>query len=83
MTYFTASQTSSHSTKVSQETHDTKVPGLRLRTRGSTQTWCLVKKMNGRFIRHTIGRYPELSRQNARKRALMILGDINMGRYKP
>lgn len=83
MTYFTASQTSSHSTKVSQETHDIKVPGLRLRTRGSTQTWCLVKKMNGRFIRHTIGRYPEISRQNARKRALMILGDINMGRYKP
>lgn len=64
------------------ELHDSKVSGLRLRTTGSTQTWCLVKKVNGRFIRYTIGRYPELSRQTARKKALIILGDIAMGRYR-
>ena len=64
------------------ELQDSRVPGLKLRSRGTSQTWCLVKKINGRFIRYTIGRYPEVSRYTARQKALALLGEIAMGHFK-
>ena len=64
------------------ELQDSRVPGLKLRSRGASQTWCLVKKINGRFIRYTIGRYPEVSRYTARQKALALLGEIAMGHFK-
>ena len=53
--------------------------GLRVAISG-TKTWFAMRRINGRMVRHTIGRYPELPLAEARKRAadaaqLMALGE--------
>lgn len=59
---------------------DTKVKGLRLRTNpGGSKTFYLYKKINGRPIRFTIGRFPETTVQQARNKAIEVISKYNMG----
>ncbi len=60
--------------------NDSKVPGLQLYvTSAGTMTFCVYRKVNGRPRRINVGRYPDLSISQARKKAQRILGDLAMG----
>ncbi|MBS3893606.1 integrase family protein [Serratia marcescens] len=66
------------------EYRDSEVSGLRLRV-GATgvKTFCVTKSVRGRFIRVAIGRFPELSVDNARIEALKTLGEIGQTKRNP
>ncbi|MEI7408128.1 site-specific integrase [Pectobacterium aroidearum] len=66
------------------EYHDSHVKGLRLRV-GATgvKTFCIVKKVQGKFFRTVIGRFPELSIEQARTFALEKLGSIGITGRNP
>lgn len=56
---------------------DTVVNGLRLRVGASgIKSFCISRKRAGKFIRATLGRFPDLSIENARAKALELLGDV-------
>ncbi|MGH1389789.1 MAG: Arm DNA-binding domain-containing protein, partial [Aeromonas jandaei] len=56
------------------EYHDTEVNGLRLRiTQTGVKTFSLAKSQGGKFIRVTIGRFPAVSVEQARNKALDLL----------
>jgi len=56
---------------------DTVVNGLRVRVGISgVKSFCISRKRNGRFIRATLGRFPDLSVDNARAKALELLGGV-------
>ncbi|KFB99147.1 putative phage integrase [Trabulsiella guamensis ATCC 49490] len=56
---------------------DTVVNGLRLRVGISgVKSFCISRKRNGKFIRATLGRFPDLTIDNARAKALELLGDV-------
>lgn len=56
---------------------DTAVNGLRVRVGISgVKSFCISRKRNGKFIRATLGRYPDLTIDNARAKALELLGDV-------
>ncbi|KLQ80109.1 MULTISPECIES: integrase family protein [Enterobacter cloacae complex] len=56
---------------------DTVVNGLRLRVGISgAKSFCISRKRNGKFIRATLGRFPDLTIDNARAKALELLGDV-------
>lgn len=56
---------------------DTVVNGLRVRVGVSgVKSFCISRKRKGKFIRATIGRFPDLSIDNARAKALELLGDV-------
>lgn len=56
---------------------DTVVNGLRLRVGISgAKSFCISRKRNGKFIRATFGRFPDLTIDNARAKALELLGDV-------
>ncbi|MGP8847275.1 integrase arm-type DNA-binding domain-containing protein, partial [Enterobacter hormaechei] len=38
--------------------------------------FCISRKRNGKFIRATLGRFPDLTVDNARAKALEMLGDV-------
>ncbi len=42
--------------------------GVRVATSGA-KTWFVMRRVNGRMVRHTIGRYPEWSLAEARDKA--------------
>ncbi|WP_164095361.1 tyrosine-type recombinase/integrase [Serratia marcescens] len=66
------------------EYRDDHVKGLRLRIGASgVKTFCAVKKVNGKFIRTALGRFPELSIERARTIALETLGDIGVTGRNP
>ena len=52
--------------------------GLRL-TAGGTRTFIVEKRINGRVRRQTVGRFGELTVEQARKRAQQLLGQIAVG----
>ncbi|BEN27601.1 integrase [Serratia marcescens] len=56
---------------------DTIVNGLRIRV-GATgvKAFCISRFRNKKFIRATLGRFPDLSVDNARAKALELLGDV-------
>lgn len=59
------------------EYRDTIVNGLVLRVGGSgVKSFCISRKRNGKFIRATLGRFPDLSIENARAKALDMLGEV-------
>ncbi|MDX7693352.1 site-specific integrase [Aeromonas caviae] len=59
------------------EYHDTEVNGLRLRiTQTGVKTFSLAKSQGGKFIRVTIGRFPAVSVEQARNKALDLLGVV-------
>jgi hypothetical protein len=63
---------------------DAMVQGLRLRVGASgIKSFCVAKKKEGRFIRATLGRYPALTIDMARAKALEILGDVAMTGHNP
>lgn len=56
---------------------DTIVNGLRIRIGTSgVKSFCISRKKNGKFIRATLGRFPDLTIDNARAKALEMLGDV-------
>lgn len=56
---------------------DSVVNGLRLRVGISgAKSFCISRKRNGKFIRATLGRFPDLTIDNARAKALELLGDV-------
>ena len=60
---------------------DTKTPGLELRvTSTGTMTFCARRKVNGKAERITLGRYPAMTPEQARKRASEINGTIAAGK---
>lgn len=63
---------------------DAMVQGLRLRV-GATgsKSFSVAKRKEGRFIRATLGRYPALTIDMARAKALEILGDVAMTGQNP
>ncbi|HOY71400.1 MAG TPA: site-specific integrase [Methylotenera sp.] len=63
------------------EYHDSKVPGLRLRvTQNGIKTFCVFKRVKGgNAQRLTLGRYPSLSIEQARKMAAEKLLEIASG----
>lgn len=63
---------------------DTVVNGLRLRiTSSGVKSFCISRKRNGKFIRATLGRFPELTVDNARAKALEMLGDVAITGQNP
>ena len=62
------------------EISDAQQPGLRLRVfSGGGRSWIWSKKVAGRFQRVTIGRYPEVDIDAARKAAARLSGEAAMG----
>jgi integrase len=60
--------------------NDTKVRGLQLSvTDRGAKTFCLYRRMGGRPTRYTLGRYPDLTPENARKKAESIAGRVALG----
>lgn len=56
---------------------DTVVNGLRIRVGTSgVKSFCISRKRNGKFIRATLGRFPDLTVDNARAKALEMLGGV-------
>lgn len=56
---------------------DTLVNGLRIRVGTSgVKSFCISRKRNGKFIRATLGRFPDLTIDSARTKALEMLGDV-------
>ncbi|CDG86514.1 integrase family protein [Xenorhabdus bovienii] len=56
---------------------DTLVNGLRIRIGTSgVKSFCISRKKNGKFIRATLGRFPDLTIDNARAKALEVLGEV-------
>lgn len=56
---------------------DTEVNGLRVRVGISgVKSFCISRKRNGKFIRATLGRFPDLSVDVARAKALELLGEV-------
>ena len=61
--------------------YDLDVPGLALRlTARNVRTFVLVRKINGRTQRITLGRWPGLRLAEARRAAIRINGEIAAGR---
>lgn len=63
------------------EVADSKVPGLRLRVNtNSTKTYFLYRKVNGKPFRLNIGRYTDLTVEQARNEAKRWNSEITLGR---
>lgn len=59
------------------EYSDSVVNGLRVRVGTSgVKSFCISRKRNGKFIRATLGRFPDLTIDNARAKALELLSDV-------
>lgn len=60
--------------------YDDKLKGFGVRvTSGGTKAFFVEKLINKKLCRITLGRYPELTAENARNKALEMLGQIAMG----
>jgi integrase len=53
--------------------------GLRIAPSG-TKTWFVMKRVNGRMKRTSLGRYPDIALKDARKKADALIGDIALGK---
>jgi integrase len=59
---------------------DSEVPGLQLRvTPNGAKTFCLLRKVKGRPVRLTLGRFPGLSVEAVRRLAIKRLADLADG----
>lgn len=60
---------------------DTELKGFIVRvTAGGSKSFCLEKRINGRNVRRTIGPYPDLSVEKARRQAHIWLGLLAEGK---
>ena len=67
-----------------EEYGDTKVDGLRVRvTATGRKSFCVARKKGGKFIRSTLGTWPDLTVEGARKKALDVLRDIAVTGQNP
>lgn len=63
---------------------DALVNGLRLRvTASGIKSFCVARKRDGKFIRVTLGRFPDLSIDSARAKALELLGEVAVSGRNP
>jgi integrase len=61
--------------------YDTKVRGLELMvTDQGTKSFKVYRKFNNKPIRVTLGKYPEMSIENARREAQRIINELNEGK---
>jgi hypothetical protein len=61
--------------------YDTVAPHLSIRvTRSGVRTFVVVKKVNGKSQRITLGRFPGLRLDEARQAARGLLGELSLGR---
>ncbi|MCE8042419.1 integrase family protein [Halomonas daqingensis] len=59
---------------------DDKTPALELRvTQAGTKTFAVRRRVNGKPRRYTIGRFPDVTVEQARKKAAEMLGEIATG----
>ncbi|MEW2914997.1 tyrosine-type recombinase/integrase [Leisingera sp. JC11] len=59
---------------------DARLRGMGLRVAPSgTKSWIVMRRANGRMVRKTIGRYPELSLADARIAAAQVLAELARG----
>jgi integrase len=66
------------------EYRDTEVQGLILRvTAGGVKTFSVSRKKHGEHFRVTLGRFPDLSVENARTMAVRSLGEMSMTKKNP
>jgi integrase len=62
------------------DAYDATVRGLGIRIAVSgTKTWFVMKRVNGRMVRSSVGRYPSLSLTDARRRAVDIISQMEDG----
>ena len=63
------------------EYQDSKIPGLKIRiTANDIKTFCVFKRVKGGSpIRTTLGRFPDMSIEQARRQAAVILAEIAEG----
>ena len=62
---------------------DARTPSLRLAvTDRGAKSWVVQRRIGGRVTRITLGRYPDLTPENARKKAEQVVGEIAAG-YDP
>lgn len=60
--------------------YDSKVQGLTLSiTEAGTKSFMIYKKVNGKPIRHTLGRFPAMTVEQARREGLKVLSQIVTG----
>lgn len=60
--------------------HDIKTPGLQVRvTSTGVKTFCVFRKVHGKPERITLGRFPEMTPEQARKRAAEVNAQIAKG----
>lgn len=60
--------------------HDTKTPGLQIRVTGSgVKTFAVFRRVNGKPVRVTLGRYPDMTPEQARKLAKKAVSDMAEG----
>lgn len=60
--------------------HVAKIPGMQVRVTGAgVKTFCVVRKVAGRVLRVTLGRYPDLTPEQAKKAALSALSSLASG----
>ncbi len=66
------------------EYQDTELNGLRLRvTPGGVKSFSVVKYQRGEFIRATLGRFPAVTVDQARAKALELLGEVSATGVNP
>lgn len=66
------------------EYRDSEIQGLILRvTAGGVKTFSVSRKKHGEHFRVTLGRFPDLSVENARVMAVRSLGEMSMTRKNP
>ncbi|MBL5912177.1 tyrosine-type recombinase/integrase [Enterobacter asburiae] len=66
------------------EYSDSLVNGLRLRiTSNGNKSFCVVRKRDGKFFRVTLGKFPDLTVDQARELAARTLGEVAISRNNP
>lgn len=67
-----------------QEFADSVLPGLRLRvTPSGAKSFCVTRYREGKFIRVTLGKFPDLTVDQAREMAARTLGEVATTRQNP
>lgn len=60
--------------------YDTKLPGLALSiTPAGTMSFLIYKKIKGKPVRYTLGRFPAMTTEQARREGQKVLGQISAG----
>lgn len=67
-----------------REYSDSVLPGLRLRvTPSGVKSFCVARYREGKFIRVTLGKFPDLTVDQAREMAARTLGEVATTRQNP